>query len=205
MSDAPKIGGLLNSLAGGFHKTEQDTTIAARIRHRAMCCGIVDRHFALSRELDYLLREHMHVEAAAIAKEMAEIAEHVALEMQSTTLFVDNLPCHAGYDYLTGKGYLLGLCEAAEAILLCGQAERQKWAGEWLEQIEGIRDHERRLASIKVIVRESPGIIQSDLLKQYPDDADSQTLYYADKRGEIFRTKKGRSYALHIARETFPL
>lgn len=50
------------------------------------------------------------------------------------------------------------------------------------------------------IIRESPGILQTDLYKSIPlDKSDiSYALYFAEDHGTIIRTKKGRTYSLAL-------
>lgn len=108
------------------------------------------------------------------------------------------MPSHLGYDYLTDKGYLVGVCDTEEAIRLCEKAAKEGWFGFWDERIDGIKAHEEELSKAKAVIRETPEIVQSELLKQYPEIS-SMTLYYADIRGDILRTKKGRSYTLRVA------
>ncbi len=51
------------------------------------------------------------------------------------------------------------------------------------------------------VIREQPGIIQSQLAKQYPQfDAEQfrYAMYYGEIIGDVVREKKGRSYALSL-------
>lgn len=170
---------------------------------------ILNEHIRLSDEVDRCLREHLHTEAGDAARRMVAIAAEAYSElvilgttgMHTTSGFVkagNGKPgFHTGYDYLTDKGYMVGVCSEDEAISLCQQAEQQGWWGSWQTRIDAIGEHEKLLHRAKSIISESPGIIQSDLLKQHPDIG-ATTLYYAEKRGDIKRTKQGRSYALSI-------
>lgn len=160
---------------------------------------ILDDHYDFSRKLEQLLREHDHVEAASTARAMIDLAESASAEMHRHDFYRESfgMPSHRGYDYLTDKGYLVGVCDSDEAIRLCEKAAKEGWFGLWDERAENINAHEEELAKVKSIIRAAPEIVQAELLKQYPD-VDSQTLYYADKRGDIVRAKKGRSYALRL-------
>jgi hypothetical protein len=169
---------------------------------------ILNEHFRLSERFDLLLREHLHEEAASVARQMVAIADDAYAELKklSTTGMHTSSGCiktaggpgfHAGYDYLTDKGYMVGVCFASEAIQLCEQAARQSWDGEWGDRVRNILSHEQLMSMIKAIIESTPDILQSDLLKQY-SEVDSLTLYYAAIRGDIFRTKKGRSYTLRL-------
>lgn len=161
---------------------------------------ILEDHYNYSRRLDQQLRDHDHAAAAATARAMIDIAESVSAEMHSPGSFRESfgMPSHLGYDYLTDKGYLVGVCDTEEAIRLCEKAAKEGWFGFWDERIDGIKAHEEELSKAKAVIRETPEIVQSELLKQYPEIS-SMTLYYADIRGDILRTKKGRSYTLRVA------
>lgn len=201
---------LLYSLAGWFRKIEQDAVIATKIWAQAELLSdmadpslVMNRHYLLSGRLNFLLRDHLHTEAASVARKMVEIAQKVSDDFKKRPEFLGNAECavsHAGYDYLTGKGMLLGVCSADEAIKLCKQAAQQGWTGEWEEKIRGIQDHEKQMSEVWSILNKSPDILQSDFLKQHPS-IDSQTLYYAEKRGDVLRAKKGRSYALNLPKQ----
>lgn len=170
---------------------------------------VLNEHFQLSSEVDRCIRDHLHTKASNAARRMIAIAVQAFSElhilgtkgMHTTSGFIkagDGKPgFHAGYDYMTDKGYMLGMCNSSEAISLCKQAKKQKWWGDWDARIKVISSHEQLLRRAQSIIRDSPGIIQSDFLKQHPD-IDATTLYYAEKRSDIKRTKKGRSYALSI-------
>lgn len=169
----------------------------------------LNEHFRLSEELDFLLREHLHKEAASVARQMVAIAEQAYAELKKSSTvgmhtssgFIKTAGgpgFHPGYDYLTDKGYMVGVCSASEAIQLCEQAAHQHWDGEWKQRIREIHDHERLLKKAETIIRESPNILQSELLRQHPEIG-STTLYYAAMRGDILRVKKGRSYTLRAA------
>ncbi|BCB28412.1 hypothetical protein SKTS_32980 [Sulfurimicrobium lacus] len=169
----------------------------------------LNEHSRLSERLDFLLREHLHAEAASVARQMVAIAERVYAEqkklstvgMHTSSGFIKSAGgpgYHAGYDYLTDKGYLVGVCRSDEAIKLCEQAAFQRWGGEWKQRIREIHSNEKLLEKVKAIIHESPDILQSALLKQYPE-IDSTALYYAAMRGDIIRAKKGRSYTLRVA------
>ena len=150
----------------------------------------------------------MYPEASDAAWCMVEIAEDAYAEllvlsttgMHTSSGFIKSgFPdFHVGYDFLTDKGYMVGVCNASDAINLCQMAEQQKWFGSWQERIREIYEHEELLTCAKSIIRHSPGIVQSDLLKQHPDIG-ATTLYYAAIRGDILRTKRGRSYVLSLA------
>lgn len=170
---------------------------------------VLNENSRLKEQLDSLLREHLHEEAAFVARRMVAIADSVleqrrilgTVGMHTSSGFIkgSNAPTgHMGYDYLTNKGYLVGVCASAEAIALCRQAEEQKWDGEWTQRIEDIQHHEVALKEAKCIIAHAPGIIQSNLLKQQHPQIDSTLLYYAAKRGEIVRIPKGRSYSLWL-------
>ncbi|MCK9606219.1 MAG: hypothetical protein M0R33_07175 [Methylomonas sp.] len=169
---------------------------------------ILNEHFRLNDELDSLLREHSHQAAADVARRLVEIADQTYHELvrvstvgiRTESGFIKRAGgpgFHAGYNYLCHTGYIVGVCGAEEAIAHCEQAGRQRWDGEWKQRIRDIKAHEKLIMTIKSIINETPGIIQSDMLKQYLD-IDSLTLYYAAMRGEIVRIKKGRSYALTL-------
>lgn len=57
------------------------------------------------------------------------------------------------------------------------------------------------MSTVRPMVRDSPGILQSDLTKRlilYSPDQIRYVLYYAHEIGDLYRVKKGRSYALHL-------
>jgi hypothetical protein len=179
---------------------------------------VLNEHARLSHGIDVALREHDHARAARFARQMADIAGEVAakhkricetrisprqgfwcawfeLDGQSW----GSAGFHAGYDYLTGKGYLRGFCEAEEALRLCQQAQAEQWDGDWEDRGEIIRRHEAQVATLWEILRQAPGILQSALCKQHPE-IEPLTLYYAEKRGDIRREKNGRTYMLSLSR-----
>ena len=69
---------------------------------------------------------------------------------------------------------------------------------QWTDKKAAIAATAERYASIKRLVSDAPGCIQSDFRKKYPGIT-SHDLYYAALRGDIRREKKGRSYALFAA------
>lgn len=170
---------------------------------------VLNEHYQLSCEAERCIREHLHTNARDAARRLIAIADKAFGElhtlgtkgMQTSSGFIkagDGKPgFHAGYDYMTEKGYMHGMCSASEAISLCKQAKNQKWWGDWDERITAINKHEQLLRLAKSIISETPGIIQATLLKQHPEIG-ATTLYYAEERGDIKRTKQGRSYSLSI-------
>jgi hypothetical protein len=74
----------------------------------------------------------------------------------------------------------------------------------WTEKKTAIAATAERHASIRRLISDVPGCIQSDFRKKHPDIT-SHDLYYAALRGDIRREKKGRSYALFPTTPQDPL
>jgi len=57
------------------------------------------------------------------------------------------------------------------------------------------------MSSVRPAIATQPGIIQSQLMKQFPQFLPEEfryVMYYGEVTGEILREKKGRSYALTL-------
>jgi len=100
--------------------------------------------------------------------------------------------------------YLKSVESWRQANELTGGAYQAEWTEvtkEYEAFVLGDPLYQRVLGAIEPLIRENPGILQTELYKKCPEVAKpnlTYVLYFAAKQGRILRRRKGRTYELRI-------
>lgn len=99
--------------------------------------------------------------------------------------------------------------KAAESWRQANETEGGRWARElelankeYAEFVQADPVYRNGIVLLLPIIKATPGILQTDLYKACPGnerETISYILYFAASSGVIRRTKKGRTYELHVA------
>lgn len=130
--------GFLGTFAGWFNKPN-DRHLAYRILDKAeqVPGNNLDRHFLYHQMIKTYYKGRDTV-PGSLDKALAACEKQIAIAPQAATAFRredpdQSLPAHTGYEQLAIIRDKQG--EYAEAIRLCKEAERRKWAGDWDKRI----------------------------------------------------------------------
>lgn len=101
----------------------------------------------------------------------------------------------------------LSFIKAGESLRQAKQAEPDQWdtAASPLQEefrtfVQNDPAYQAVMPLIRQTIRDTPGILQTDIYKALPDvprESVSYVLYFAADLGEVRREKKGRSYAVY--------
>lgn len=141
-STTQRAASLLSGLAGWFTKGD-DLSIAVRMLDKAQAVvgsNVLDQHFLYQQVIKTYL-SFPSSDADAKAQVIRACEQQIALAPEAAKAFKKEegpkLPGHEGYERLImiherNKDY-------PSAIALCKQAKKQKWAGEWDDDIERLK------------------------------------------------------------------
>lgn len=131
---------LLSNLSGWF-KNVKDREIGYKLLNKAeglinKNTDILDIHFFYHNKIEFYYRfREIDTESLNIAIEACE--KQIKLSPEAILAFkkeYEKLPMHTGYEQLAI--ILEKQNKFGEAIVLCEQAKKQKWSGEWDKRIE---------------------------------------------------------------------